>query len=146
MLTQLCLVLLVAFRITASNDVSSRKAQFAQSQWSYSKGFDASCPIGPVLVHRDAIQDWSRVQIEGKLNGKVVQKSDLSDLIFSIPKIISFLSQGTTLRPGTIILTGTPAGIGWTSNPKRTLQHDDTFTVTVSHGVGTLINKVVFEK
>lgn len=63
--------------IMAANDVSSRKAQFATSQWSYSKGFDTSCPIGPVLVHKDTIKDWSKVQIEGKLNGKVVQKSDL---------------------------------------------------------------------
>ncbi|SPO31491.1 related to 2-keto-4-pentenoate hydratase/2-oxohepta-3-ene-1,7-dioic acid hydratase (catechol pathway) [Ustilago trichophora] len=132
--------------ITAANDVSSRKAQFAQSQWCYSKGFDSSCPIGPTLVHRDAIKDWSKVSIQGKLNGKVVQESDLSDLIFSIPKIVSFLSQGTTLKAATIILTGTPAGIGWTSKPRRTLQHGDVFTVTISHGVGSLINKVRFEE
>ncbi|SPO31680.1 related to 2-keto-4-pentenoate hydratase/2-oxohepta-3-ene-1,7-dioic acid hydratase (catechol pathway) [Ustilago trichophora] len=131
--------------ITAANDVSSRKAQFAQSQWCYSKGFDSSCPIGPTLVHRDAIKDWSKVSIQGKLNGKVVQESDLSDLIFSIPKIVSFLSQGTTLKAATVILTGTPAGIGWTSKPRRTLQHGDVFTVTISHGAGSLINKVRFE-
>lgn len=134
------------YGITAANDVSSRKAQFAQSQWSYSKGFDGSCPIGPALVHRDAIKDYAKVQIEAKLSGNVVQKSDLNDLIFSIPKIISFLSQGTTLPDGTLILTGTPAGIGWTSKPKRTLKHGDTFTVTVSHGVGSLINQIEFER
>lgn len=63
--------------ITAANDVSSRKAQFAQSQWCYSKGFDGSCPIGPTVVHRDAIKDWAKVEIQGKHNDEVVQKSDL---------------------------------------------------------------------
>lgn len=65
------------YGITAANDVSSRKAQFAQSQWCYSKGFDGSCPIGPCVVHRDAIKDYSKVQIEAKLDDEVVQKSDL---------------------------------------------------------------------
>ncbi|TKY86965.1 hypothetical protein EX895_003642 [Sporisorium graminicola] len=131
--------------ITAANDVSSRKAQFAQSQWCYSKGFDTSCPIGPALVHINAVKDLSKVSIQGKVNDDIVQKSDLSDLIFSIPKIVSFLSRGTTLPAGTLILTGTPAGIGWTASPRRTLQDGDTFTVTVSNGVGSLINQVEFE-
>lgn len=69
-----------------------------------------------------------------------------SDLIFTVPKIVSFLSQGTTLKPGTIILTGTPAGVGWSSEPKNLLKHGDEFRVEVSHGVGTLINKIVEEK
>jgi 2-keto-4-pentenoate hydratase/2-oxohepta-3-ene-1,7-dioic acid hydratase in catechol pathway len=69
-----------------------------------------------------------------------------SDLIFTVPKIVSFLSQGTTLKPGTIILTGTPAGVGWSSEPKNLLHDGDEFRVEVSHGVGTLINKVVEEK
>ncbi|KAJ9476222.1 putative mitochondrial hydrolase FMP41 (putative) [Pseudozyma hubeiensis] len=131
--------------ITAANDVSSRTAQFAQSQWSYSKGFDSACPIGPTIVHISTITNLRDVQIQAKLNDKVVQNSSLNDLIFSIPKIISFLSQGTTLPPGTIILTGTPAGIGWTANPRRTLQHGDTFSVTISNGVGTLINQIQYE-
>ncbi|SJX66453.1 uncharacterized protein SRS1_21045 [Sporisorium reilianum f. sp. reilianum] len=131
--------------ITAANDVSSRKAQFSQSQWSYSKGFDGACPIGPALVHINAINNLTDVSIQAKLNDNVVQNSDLNDLIFSIPKIVSFLSRGTTLPAGTLILTGTPAGIGWTATPRRTLQHGDTFTVTVSNGVGSLINRVHFE-
>lgn len=69
-----------------------------------------------------------------------------SDLIFTVPKIVSFLSQGTTLKPGTIILTGTPAGVGWSSEPKNLLKDGDEFRVEVSHGVGTLINKIVEEK
>jgi 2-keto-4-pentenoate hydratase/2-oxohepta-3-ene-1,7-dioic acid hydratase in catechol pathway len=69
-----------------------------------------------------------------------------SDLIFTVPKIVSFLSQGTTLNPGTIILTGTPAGVGWSSEPKNLLKDGDEFRVFVSHGVGTLINKIEEEK
>ena len=65
-----------------------------------------------------------------------------SDLIFDIPKVISFLSQGTTLRPGTLILTGTPAGVGFSKKPKVTLKHGDTFEVEVAPYVGTLINKM----
>lgn len=69
-----------------------------------------------------------------------------SDLIFSIPKIISFLSRGSTLPAGTVIITGTPAGVGWVREP-RTLLHDGAeFRVSISHGVGTLINKIVEEK
>ncbi|WWC71203.1 uncharacterized protein I206_105156 [Kwoniella pini CBS 10737] len=132
--------------ITAANDVSQRAAQFAQSQWSFSKSFDGACPIGPAIVHRDQIHNLTEVRISGILNGETVQDSKLDDLIFSIPKIISFLSQGTTLPAGTIIITGTPAGVGFTADPKVTLKDGDEFRVFVSHGVGTLINKIVEEK
>ncbi|CAO1618750.1 unnamed protein product [Parajaminaea phylloscopi] len=131
---------------TASNDISSRKAQFAQSQWCYSKGFDGACPIGPALVHKDQIPDIGAMRITGEHNGNVVQDSGLDDLIFSIPKIISFLSRGTTLQPGTVILTGTPAGVGWTMQPRSTLQDGDEFRVSVTHGVGTLVNRTVREQ
>ncbi|WVW85185.1 hypothetical protein I302_107223 [Kwoniella bestiolae CBS 10118] len=132
--------------ITAANDLSSREAQFRTSQWSYSKSFDGACPIGPAIVHKDHIKGLAQVQIAGELNGKTVQDSKLDDLIFSIPKIISFLSQGTTLQPGTIILTGTPAGVGWTASPRVTLKDGHEFRVFVSHGVGTLINKIEEER
>ncbi|BGP18776.1 hypothetical protein JCM10213_004265 [Rhodosporidiobolus nylandii] len=131
---------------TAANDVSSRLAQFAQSQWCYSKSFDGACPTGPAFVPASAVKDISALKIVGSLSGKVVQESKLDDLIFSIPKIVSFLSQGTTLPAGTIILTGTPAGVGWSTEPRRLLKDGDEFRVFVSHGVGTLINKVVEEK
>lgn len=73
--------------------------------------------------------------------------SDYSDLIFSIPHLVHFLSQGTTLPAGTIILTGTPHGIGWSTKPEREVLRDgDEFRVQVSHGVGTLINKIVVEE
>ncbi|WVF67727.1 hypothetical protein IAT40_002486 [Kwoniella sp. CBS 6097] len=131
---------------TAANDVSSRISQFQQSQWSYSKSFDGACPIGPAIVHRDAIKSISDLKIAGILNGKEVQSSGLDDLIFSVPKIVSFLSQGTTLPAGTLIITGTPAGVGWMASPRVTLKDGDEFRVSVSHGVGTLINQIEEEK
>ncbi|WWC63708.1 uncharacterized protein I303_106313 [Kwoniella dejecticola CBS 10117] len=132
--------------ITAANDVSQRAAQFAQSQWSYSKSFDGACPIGPAIVHKGQIPNLAEVKIAGILNERTVQDSKLDDLIFSIPKIISFLSQGTTLPAGTVIITGTPAGVGFTADPKITLKDCDEFRVFVSQGVGTLINKIVEEQ
>ncbi|WRT64442.1 uncharacterized protein IL334_001374 [Kwoniella shivajii] len=134
------------YGFTAANDISSRENQFRQSQWCYSKSFDGACPIGPALIHKDQVAKLSDIKISGSLNGKTVQDSGLDDLIFSIPKIISFLSQGTTLQPGTIIITGTPAGVGWSANPRLVLKDGDEFRVYVSHGVGTLINKIVEEK
>ncbi|WWD15614.1 hypothetical protein CI109_100036 [Kwoniella shandongensis] len=131
---------------TASNDVSSRIAQFKTTQWSYSKSFDGALPLGPAFVHKDAVADLKEVKIKGIHNGNTVQDSALDDLIFSIPKIVSFLSQGTTIQPGTVIITGTPAGVGWMANPRITLKDGDEFRVFVSHGVGTLINKIVEEK
>ncbi|OCF35852.1 mitochondrial protein [Kwoniella heveanensis BCC8398] len=131
---------------TAANDVSSRIAQFQQSQWSYSKSFDGACPIGPAIIHRDSIKSISDLKIAGVLNGKEVQSSGLDDLIFSVPKIVSFLSQGSTLPAGTVIITGTPAGVGWLAEPRVTLKEGDEFRVFVSHGVGTLINKIEEEK
>ncbi|KAI5455339.1 hypothetical protein NCC49_000153 [Naganishia albida] len=131
---------------TASNDVSSRAQQFAQSQWCYSKSFDGACPIGPAFVPASKVENIGDMYIKGSKNGKMVQESKLDDLIFTVPKIVSFLSQGTTLKPGTIILTGTPAGVGWSSEPKNLLKDGDEFRVEVSHGVGTLINKIVEEK
>ncbi|KAI9637756.1 putative mitochondrion protein [Dioszegia hungarica] len=126
---------------TAANDVSSRLAQFAQSQWCFSKGFDGACPLGPALVMRDQVE-LGKMEIRAELNGETVQESGINDLIFGVPKIVSFLSQGTTLPAGTIILTGTPAGVGWSSKPRKTLQDGDEYRVWVSGGVGTLINKI----
>ncbi|PWN27906.1 putative mitochondrion protein, partial [Jaminaea rosea] len=132
--------------LTASNDVSQRVAQFAQSQWCFSKSFDGACPIGPALVNVKDIEDIASMKIKGILNGQVVQEGGLDDLIFSIPKIVSFLSQGTTLKPGTLILTGTPFGVGWTRSPRLTLKDNDEVRVEVSSGVGTLINRFVVEE
>ncbi|CZS96875.1 related to bifunctional 4-hydroxyphenylacetate degradation enzyme [Rhynchosporium graminicola] len=131
---------------TASNDVSSRTSQFAQSQWSFSKGFDGACPIGPVIVSKELIPDVGKLHLRGLKNGRVMQDCGLDDLIFSVPKIVSFLSQGTTLNSGTIILTGTPAGVGLGSTPKEYLHEGDEFSVEILPYIGTLVTKFEAEK
>ncbi len=129
---------------TACNDVSSRTSQFAQSQWSFSKGFDGACPIGPVLVSPALIPDPSKLHLRGIKNGdQVLQDCGTDDLIFSVPKLISFLSQGTTLPAGTLIITGTPAGVGVGKKPKVTIKAGDEFAVEILPYIGTLVN--VFE-
>ncbi|KAE8368813.1 hypothetical protein BDV27DRAFT_30137 [Aspergillus caelatus] len=131
---------------TAANDVSSRTSQMNQSQWCFSKGFDTSCPIGPALVSAALFPDASKFQIRGLKNGKVLQDCPLTDLIFSVPKLVSFLSQGTTLPAGTIILTGTPPGVGAAKNPKEFLKDGDEFAVELLPHVGTLVTKIENQK
>ncbi|KAJ4415121.1 hypothetical protein N0V85_002855 [Neurospora sp. IMI 360204] len=123
---------------TASNDISSRASQFAQTQWCYSKGFDGSCPIGPVLVSKEVVGDVGGLKLRGLKNGKVVQDSPLTDLIFSVQEIVSFLSQGTTLPKGTVIITGTPAGVGFAR--KEMLRDGDEFVVEILPHIGSLYN------
>lgn len=144
---------------TAANDVSSRTSQMNQSQWCFSKGFDGACPIGtscqlliarsklilitgPSIVSAALVSDASKFRIRGIKSGRVMQDCPLTDLIFSVPQLISFLSQGTTLPAGTIILTGTPPGVGAAKNPKEFLKAGDEFAVELLPHVGTLINKI----
>ncbi|KAJ6095367.1 hypothetical protein N7486_006113 [Penicillium sp. IBT 16267x] len=127
---------------TAANDVSSRTSQMNQSQWSFSKGFDGACPIGPVLVSAALMPDASKFKIRGLKSGRVMQDCPLTDLIFSVPQLISFLSQGTTLPAGTVILTGTPPGVGVAKDPKEFIKAGDEFAVELLPHVGTLINKI----
>ncbi|EFX06129.1 fumarylacetoacetate hydrolase family protein [Grosmannia clavigera kw1407] len=122
---------------TASNDVSAR----AHTDGT---GLDASAPIGPVLVAASAIVDPHRLKIKAILNGEVVQNSNTSEMIFDIPTTIAFLSQGTTLERGTIIMTGTGPGIGAMRTPKLSLKHEDDIRVEIEK-IGTLINKVYHE-
>ncbi|KAH7165133.1 hypothetical protein DER46DRAFT_356985 [Fusarium sp. MPI-SDFR-AT-0072] len=125
---------------TACNDVSSRAPQFRDSQWCFSKGFDGACPLGPTLVSRDAIPDPSRLKLRGIRNGQVVQDCGIDDLIFNVPQIVSYLSQDTTLPAGTVILTGTPAGVGYGRSPRQTLKEGDEFSVEILPFIGTLTN------
>ncbi|KAK3380136.1 hypothetical protein B0T24DRAFT_675853 [Lasiosphaeria ovina] len=131
---------------TACNDISSRASQFAQTQWCYSKGFDGACPIGPVLVSKALIPNPGDLKLRGIKNGKVLQDSPLTDLIFSVPKVVSFLSQGTTLPKGTVIITGTPAGVGMAKNPKELLHEGDEFVVEILPHIGSLYNVMENEK
>ncbi|WZH39110.1 5-carboxymethyl-2-hydroxymuconate isomerase [Fusarium acuminatum] len=125
---------------TAANDVSSRTIQFAQSQWCFSKGFGGSCPLGPALVSKELMPGPSKFHIRGLRGTEVLQDSGVDDLIFDIPTLVRFLSQGTTLAPGTVVLTGTPAEVGIGRKPKVPIGDGDEFSVEVLPHIGTLVN------
>lgn len=99
---------------------------------------------GPVLVSTSVIEDPGRLAIKAIHNSEVVQNSSTSEMIFPIQEQISKLSRGTTLEAGTIVLTGTPSGIGYFSKPRRVLQDGDRIDVQIEK-IGTLVNKVVYE-
>ena len=127
--------------VTCAHDVSSRDHQYTTGQFTWSKSFDTFCPLGPVIATIDEI-DVADLAIETRLNGDVVQSSNTSELVFPIRTLVAWISQGTTLLAGDIILTGTPAGVGAGRTPPRWLLDGDVVEITVG-GVGTLRNPVV---
>ncbi|EAU84454.1 fumarylacetoacetate hydrolase [Coprinopsis cinerea okayama7 len=131
---------------TGANDVSFRKHQLAISQWSFSKGFDNTNPIGPCIVSANAIPDPQVVPLKSTINGQVLQDGNTSDQIFSVRQTVSWLSKGTTLEPGTIILTGTPKGVGFVRQPPVYLKDGDNMELWFGNGIGTLFNPVIEEK
>ena len=128
---------------TCANDVSARDWQrdFGGGQWNHAKSFDTFCPLGPVLVTKDEIPNANALRIRSLLNGQVMQDSNTSDMIFDVPTIIEFLSADKTLPAGTLILTGTPEGVGFARKPPVWLQAGDTIAVEIEH-IGTLTNPV----
>ncbi|RDX47755.1 fumarylacetoacetate hydrolase [Lentinus brumalis] len=131
---------------TAGNDISFRYHQMAVSQWNFSKGYDNTTPIGPCLVAAHAIPDPQKVPLKTTVNGKVLQDGTTADQIFNVRQTIAFLSQGTTLLPGSIIMTGTPKGVGFVKKPPQFLKDGDNVTVWIGNGIGTLVNPVVEER
>lgn len=131
---------------TAANDVSARdwQKQFGGSQWCRGKTFDTFCPLGPVLVTRDEIPNPNTLGIKTVLNGQTMQDWNTNDMIFDVPTLIEFLSGSTTLLPGTVILTGTPHGVGMARTPPVFLKAGDKVNVVIE-GIGTLTNPVVDE-
>ena len=125
---------------SCANDVSARDVQLKiDSQWARGKSFDTFAPVGPFLV--TGITEPEKLRVQMKLNGKLMQDQPVSDMIFSLRRIISHLSNGITLYPGTVILTGTPAGVGMAQTPPRYLRSGDVAEVVID-GVGTLRNTV----
>lgn len=123
-----------------ANDVSARDCQLRfDLQWARGKGFDTFCPFGPFI---ETEIDPNALRIRSILNGKVMQDSNTADMVFSPAKIISYVSRQFTLLPGTLILTGTPEGVGMAQKPPVYLQPGDTITVEIE-GLGTLTNPVV---
>lgn len=128
---------------TCANDVSARdwQKEFGGSQWCRGKSFNTFCPLGPCLVTPDEIADPHSLRIQTRVNGEVMQDGDTSDMIFSIPRLIEFLSSNTTLAAGTVILTGTPSGVGAGRTPPRFLAPGDVVEIEIS-GIGVLSNRV----
>jgi 2-keto-4-pentenoate hydratase/2-oxohepta-3-ene-1,7-dioic acid hydratase in catechol pathway len=132
---------------TCTNDVSARDWQIRKqkSQWARAKSFDTFCPLGPCLVTTDEIPDPHHLSIQSEINGKILQDSNTSDMIFDVPTIVSELSQSTTLFPGTVILTGTPHGVGFTRIPPVFLRPGDVVSIQIEK-IGKLTNPVMLEQ
>jgi len=133
------------FGYTNANDVSSRDLQFSEGgQWTRSKSIDTFCPIGPYIATRDEIEDPQNLSVRCTLNGEVMQDGTTSKMIFSVAELVSFLSQGMTLVPGDVIVTGTPPGVGAARDPQVWLKDGDEVTIEIE-GLGALTNPVETE-
>lgn len=119
-----------------ANDVTARDLQKTDGQWTRAKGFDTFCPLGPIVS--DEIDPWAGVEVETKVNGERRQLGNTCDFIFSLDKVVRYISSVMTLYPGDLILTGTPAGVG-------PLESGDTVEVSIP-GIGQLENPVKAEK
>ena len=132
---------------TCANDVSARDWQRngGGGQWCQGKSFDTFCPLGPVLVTRDEIPNPNALRIRTILNGETLQDWNTDDMIFDVPAIIEYLSSSKTLVPGTVILTGTPHGVGFARNPPIWLKAGDSVTIDIEK-IGALTNPVINER
>ena len=125
---------------TCGNDVSARDCQRKlDTQWARAKSFDTFCPIGPYI--ETEIPDPGNLDICSRVNGAVMQKSNTRNMIFSVRHLISYCSRNMTLLPGTLIMTGTPEGVGFARNPPVFLRDGDTVEVEIE-GIGVLKNNV----
>jgi 2-keto-4-pentenoate hydratase/2-oxohepta-3-ene-1,7-dioic acid hydratase in catechol pathway len=132
---------------TCANDVSARDWQIKKGggQWCRGKFFDTFAPLGPCLVTADELPNPNALQIRTVLNGEVMQDWNTNDMIFDVPALIEFLSGSTTLLPGTVILTGTPHGVGMARKPPRWLKPGDGVSIEIEN-IGTLTNPVLAEE
>lgn len=128
---------------TCANDVSARdwQRELGGGQFCHAKSFDTFCPLGPVLVTPDEIPNPNALRIRSILNGAVMQDSSTADMIFDVPALLAFLSADKTLPAGTVILTGTPEGVGFARQPPVWLQPGNTITVEIEK-IGALTNPV----
>lgn len=129
------------FGYTIINDVSARDIQRNHVQWFRGKSLDATCPIGPYILHKDSISYPPELKIQCRVNDELRQDSNTKEFIFDIDTIISELSKGITLKRGDIISTGTPAGVGMGMNPKKYLNEGDKVECYIEK-IGTLTNYV----
>ncbi len=131
---------------TIANDVSARdwQKQWGGSQWCRGKTFDTFCPLGPAIVTPDEIGNPNNLTLRTILNGTTMQDSNTADMIFDVPTLIAFLSGSTTLLPGTVILTGTPSGVGIGRNPPLFMKPGDKVTIAIEK-IGDLSNPIIAE-
>lgn len=132
---------------TCANDVSARdwQKQGGGGQWCRGKSFATFCPLGPVLVTADEIPNPNGLRIRTFVGDTLMQNGSTDDMIFDVPRLIEFLSASSVLRAGTVILTGTPAGVGMARTPPVFLQAGDSVTVEIE-GIGSLTNPVIEER
>jgi acylpyruvate hydrolase len=126
---------------TIANDVSMRDWQNRTLQWFQGKAFDATTPVGPVLVTSDEFGTDPAFRVRGYVNDEQVQEGDTSTLVFGPAQLLSYISEFTTLRPGDLVLTGTPGGVGMGMTPPRFLTEGDVLE-TVIDGIGRLTNRI----
>jgi 2-keto-4-pentenoate hydratase/2-oxohepta-3-ene-1,7-dioic acid hydratase in catechol pathway len=129
------------FGYSILNDVSARDIQFKDNQITLGKGVDTFAPLGPEIVTADEVGDWSSLHVSATLNGETMQSSPTSEMLFSPPQLLSFLTAFVTLEPGDVVTTGTPAGVGTFRDPPVYLKPGDTITVSVDR-IGDLTNPV----
>lgn len=131
---------------TCGNDVSARAYQIPEVcgwQVGYAKSFDAFGPIGPAIVAAASVPDPQKLRCRARVNGEVRQDFETADMIWSVRQIIAHLSRATTLRAGTVIMTGTSSGIGWHTNG---CLHDGDLVEIEIDGLGILANRMVFDQ
>lgn len=126
--------------LTCANDVSARDCQRQDKQWARAKGFDTFCPLGPWLVTLDGL-DPDDLAIRSRLNGRIMQDSSTRNMIHSCGELVSYVSHQFTLLPHTVILTGTPKGVGFARQPPVFLRPGDRIEVEIE-AIGTLANPV----
>jgi acylpyruvate hydrolase len=126
---------------TVINDVSARDLQMNDGQWVRSKSLDGFCPMGPCIVTQDELGAASKLKMHTKVNGVIKQESSTSNMMFKVPKIISYLSKSFTLEPGDVIATGTPSGVGFFREPPEFLKNGDKVELYIEN-IGYLRNKI----
>ncbi|MPV35574.1 fumarylacetoacetate hydrolase family protein [Georgenia subflava] len=125
------------------NDVTARDYQYRSTQWFQGKTWENSTPLGPVMVTGDEIPDGA--QLVTRLDGEEVQRTGIDDLVFGTVALVQYISTIVTLKPGDVIATGTPGGVGHAREPGRYLQAGQTLTTAID-GIGELVNVAVTEQ
>jgi 2-keto-4-pentenoate hydratase/2-oxohepta-3-ene-1,7-dioic acid hydratase in catechol pathway len=130
------------FGYTCGNDISARDLQFGDTQWIRGKALDSFAPMGPWIVTADEIPDPQRLGIRCVVNGETRQDDTTANMVFSVARIIAFITEAITLEPGDVIYTGTPPGVGHGRTPPTYLQPNDVVRVEID-GIGAIENRIV---